>query len=300
NLLPFICVIMNNSLSSGHVPTVFKTTRVVPILKKAILDGSNATNYRAVSLLSFLSKAFKQEVYNQLSLFLIQNQLHDPNQSGYKSAHSTETALLAVMEKLHAAKAAKLSSVLILLDLSAAFATVIHNILLSVLSRLGVTGSAWKWFQSYLEEQSYQVMWRGSTSKSCRLSTGVPQGSVLGPLLFENHSLGKVKSLMISPITAMLMRLNYIFLFHPLKHRKPQVENVKKAAAEQMEQEAPTLKKKGFLPESKKRKKCKKLTILEDKNTTVAPATARGGVEVGKKKEEKNKRRRRDTDSTSC
>ncbi|KAK1799498.1 hypothetical protein P4O66_000362 [Electrophorus voltai] len=85
----------------------------------------------------------------------IANQLHDPNQSGYKRAHSTETALIAVTEKLHAAKAAKQSSVLILLDLSAAFDTVNHNILLSVLSRLGVTGS-WRWFQSYLDGRSYQ------------------------------------------------------------------------------------------------------------------------------------------------
>ncbi|KAK1803213.1 hypothetical protein P4O66_021213, partial [Electrophorus voltai] len=85
------------------------------------------------------------------------NQLHDPNQSGYKLAHSTETALIAVTKKLHAAKAAKQSSVLILLDLSAAFDTVNYNILLSVLSRLGVTGSAWRWFQSYLDGRSYQV-----------------------------------------------------------------------------------------------------------------------------------------------
>ncbi|KAK1788535.1 hypothetical protein P4O66_016958, partial [Electrophorus voltai] len=124
DLLPFISVIINNFLSSGYVPTAFKTSRVVPILKKATLDSSS-------------------------------NQLHEPNQSGYKPAHSTETALIAVTEKLHAAKAAKQSSVLILLDFSAAFDTVNHNILLSVLSRLGVTGSAWRWFQSYLDGRSY-------------------------------------------------------------------------------------------------------------------------------------------------
>ncbi|KAK1792171.1 hypothetical protein P4O66_012070, partial [Electrophorus voltai] len=113
------------------MPTTLKTARVVPILKKATLDSSSVTNYRP-------------------------NQLHDPNQFGYKPARSTETALIGVTEKLHAAKAAKQSSVLILLELSAAFDTVNHNILLSVLSRLGVTGSAWRWFQSYLEGQSYK------------------------------------------------------------------------------------------------------------------------------------------------
>ncbi|KAK1804787.1 hypothetical protein P4O66_003631 [Electrophorus voltai] len=132
DLFPFISVIINNSLSSGYVPTVFKPARLVPILKKSTLDSSSVTNYRL-------------------------NQLHDPNQSGYKLAHSTEMALIAVTEKLHAAKAAKQSSVLIFLDLSAAFDTVNHNILLSVLSRLGVTRSAWRWFQSYLDGRSYQV-----------------------------------------------------------------------------------------------------------------------------------------------
>ncbi|KAI4893333.1 hypothetical protein NFI96_005518 [Prochilodus magdalenae] len=107
---------------------------------------------------------------------------------------TSPTALILVTERLQTARSAKLSSVLILLDLSAAFNTVNHKILLSVLTDLGITSTAWKWFESYLEDRHYQVTWNGSTSAPCRLSTGVPQGSVLGPLLLSLYtlSLGKV------------------------------------------------------------------------------------------------------------
>ncbi|KAK3516089.1 hypothetical protein QTP70_005333 [Hemibagrus guttatus] len=187
DLLPFITTVINGSLTSGHIPTVFKKARVIPILKKPALDPSDISNYRPVSLLSFLSKILERVVCNQLSDYLMQNNLHDPNQSGFKAAHSTETAHLAVTEKLHAARSAKLS-VLILLDLSAAFDTVNHKTLLSTLRSLGICGTAWEWFASYLDGHSYQVTWEGLTS--------VPQGSVLGPLLFSlyTHSLGKVIS----------------------------------------------------------------------------------------------------------
>ncbi|KAK3519597.1 hypothetical protein QTP86_003186 [Hemibagrus guttatus] len=196
DLLPFITTVINGSLTSGHVPTAFKKARVIPILKKPALDPSDISNYRPVSLLSFLSKILERVVCNQLSDYLMQNNLHDPNQSGFKAAHSTETALLAVTEKLHAARSAKLSSVLILLNLSAAFDTVNHKTLLSTLRSLGICGTAWEWFASYLDGRSYQIAWKGLTSAPRRLSTGVPQGLVLGPLLFSlyTHSLGKVIS----------------------------------------------------------------------------------------------------------
>ncbi|MEL7079446.1 MAG: reverse transcriptase family protein [Cyanobacteria bacterium J06582_2] len=195
-LLPFLAHLINASLASGCFPSAFKTARVTPLLKKPSLDPSDVKNYRPVSLLSFLSKTLERAIFNQLCSYLHQNNLLDPYQSGFKAGHSTETALLAVTESLHAARVNSLSSVLILLDLSAAFDTVDHQILLSTLEEKGVTGSALSLFASYLTGRSYQVTWRGTMSEPRSLTTGVPQGSVLGPLLFSLYttSLGSVIS----------------------------------------------------------------------------------------------------------
>ena len=100
DLIPYITSIINTSITAGVVPSAFKSARVTPLLKKPSLDPSDAKNYRPVSLLSFLSKTLERVVSNQLSLHLSQNNLLDPNQSGFKPAHSMETALLAVTEAI--------------------------------------------------------------------------------------------------------------------------------------------------------------------------------------------------------
>ncbi|KAM9418959.1 uncharacterized protein ACWYII_022362 [Salvelinus alpinus] len=158
DLLPYLTSLINSSLTAGYVPSVFKRARVAPLLKKPTLDPSDVNNYRPVSLLSFLSKTLERAVLGQLSCYLSQNDLLDPNQSGFKTSHSTETALLCVTEALRTAKANSLSSALILLDLLAAFDTVNHQILLSTLSELGISGVAHAWIASYLTGRSYQVV----------------------------------------------------------------------------------------------------------------------------------------------
>ncbi len=133
-------------------------------------------------------------MFNQVSAFLTQNNLLDSNQSGFRSGHSTETALLSVVEALRLSRADSKSSILILLDLSAAFDTVNHQNLLSTLLAKGISGTTLQWFESYLSDGSFKESWRGEVSKSQHLTTGVPQGSVLGPLLFSFYmaSLGSV------------------------------------------------------------------------------------------------------------
>ncbi len=113
----------------------------------------------------------------------------DAKQSGFRSGHWTETALLSVTEALRIAKADSKSSVLILLDLSAAFDTFHHQILLSTLSTLDITGIPLRWFKSYLTGRSFRVAWGEKVSKAHQLVTGVPQGSVLGPLLFSIYTI---------------------------------------------------------------------------------------------------------------
>ncbi|KAK3554110.1 hypothetical protein QTP70_019211 [Hemibagrus guttatus] len=138
--------------------TAFNT--IQPALLRDKLENTGVDHHLSTWILDYLTS---RPQYNNL---------HDPNQSGFKAAHSTETALLAVTEKLHAARSAKLSSVLILLDLSAAFDTVNHKTLLSTLRSLGICGTAWEWFASYLDGRSYQVSKEGVFGRNRKGMTG--------------------------------------------------------------------------------------------------------------------------------
>ncbi len=128
-VVPALTHIVNTSLHTGVFPSAFKQARITPLLKKPTLNPTLLGNYRPVSLLTFIAKTLEQVVFHEVSAFLTQNNLLDSNQSGFRSGHSTETALLSVVEALRLARSASKSSLLILLDLSAAFDTVNHQIL---------------------------------------------------------------------------------------------------------------------------------------------------------------------------
>ncbi len=134
-VVPALTHIVSTSLHTGIFPSAFKQARITPLLKKPTLNPTLLGNYRPVFLLTFIAKTLERVVFNQVTAFLIQNNLLDSNQSGFRSGHSTETALLSVVEDLRLARTASKSSLLILLDLSAAFDMVNHQILLSTLEK---------------------------------------------------------------------------------------------------------------------------------------------------------------------
>ena len=142
-----------------------------------------------MSGLCFLSKLVERVVAKQLRSHINNNKLDNPHQSAYKPGHSTETALLAIENKVHLSLARGEPTALVLLDLSAAFDTIDHNILLGYLkSWVGLGGTVLKWFASYLSNHCQAIKIGSTLSELRRFIFGVPQGSVLGPLLFSMYT----------------------------------------------------------------------------------------------------------------
>ena len=184
-LAPFLCRLTNWSLEHGVVPSTFKTAYITPILKKSDLDSANAASYRPISNLSVLSKLLERFVAKQLVDFLKDKGLLPDLQSAYKAHHSTETAILNVLADILLALDSGELAILTLLDLSAAFDSVDHETLLQRLqTSYGLSGDVITWFASYLTGRTQYVRCSTTTSTPSAMLYGVPQGSVLGPILF--------------------------------------------------------------------------------------------------------------------
>uniref|UniRef100_A0A3Q3FRJ7 Reverse transcriptase domain-containing protein n=1 Tax=Labrus bergylta TaxID=56723 RepID=A0A3Q3FRJ7_9LABR len=187
---PSILSIINSSLAEGVVPSAFKHAVVQPLLKKPNLDPTDFNNFRPISKLPFLSKVLEKVVSTQLLSFMTENNLFEKFQSGFRACHSTETALLKVTNDLLLATDRGEGTILILLDLSAAFDTVDHTILTDRLRHwVGLKDTALSWFYSYLLERTFAVTIGNYSSSTSNITCGVPQGSVLGPILFSIYML---------------------------------------------------------------------------------------------------------------
>ena len=182
---PILALLINISLSQATLPEAHKHAIIRPRLKKPGLDPSDPANYRPISNLSFVSKLIERVVHRQLLKYVEMHNLLPPTQSGFRRYHSTETAVVKVYNDIVLALDAGLITALLLLDFSAAFDCVDHTILLKILhSQFGITSAALLWFFSFLSSRSHKVRLGAYTSRTYNILFGVPQGSILGPLLF--------------------------------------------------------------------------------------------------------------------
>ena len=180
-LLPPITHLVNISLKYKIFPNQWKLAKVIPLHKKD--NPLEAKNYRPVALLPITSKILERAVYAQVVEYFEGNQLFHPSHHGFRSMHNTSTALLQMFDTWLDAMESDHITAVILLDLSAAFDVVDHSILIGKLESYGMATDSLSWFESYLSGRSQKVCIDGALSDSLPLHVGVPQGSVLGPLL---------------------------------------------------------------------------------------------------------------------
>ena len=182
---PYLAELFNRSMLAGQFPATFKEAFITPAVKKSGLDSSDVGSYRPISNLSVISKLLERIVAKQLTDYLQSADLLPRLQSGFRSGHSTETATLRVLSDIMTAVDGGDIAALVLLDLSAAFDTVDHAILCRRLqTSFGLTGQVLHWFSSYVHGRSQYVRRGMMRSAVTALVCGVPQGSVLGPILF--------------------------------------------------------------------------------------------------------------------
>ena len=177
-----LATIFNISLNTGTFPDLLKHSKTIPIFKKG--SKLDVSNYRPISLLSNINKIFEKLICNRVYKFLEENKSLYTLQFGFRSKHSTAHALIQITENIKKALDNGNHVCGVFIDLQKAFDTVNHDILIDKLSYYGIRGIPNQWFKSYLSNRKQYVSINGYNSDTMNIKHGVPQGSVLGPLLF--------------------------------------------------------------------------------------------------------------------
>ena len=174
--------LINTSIQTGRVPTSFKIAKITPVFKNK--ENTSFQNYRPIALLPTFSKILEKIMYNRLSSFITKHNILYPHQYGFRKFFSTEQAILDLQNHILQNLKENYLTAGIFLDLSKAFDLINHDILLEKLNYYGVRGIALEWFKSYLTDRQQYVTVGDGTSAKESVNLGVPQGSILGPLLF--------------------------------------------------------------------------------------------------------------------
>lgn len=177
-----ITTIINQSLKTGIFPDALKVAKVIPIYKKE--DNKLLENYRPISVLPTISKIFERVLHNQIQDYMNINKILYDGQYGFRPKHSTELAALELVDKITQDMDKGDVPLCIFLDLSKAFDTINHTILLDKLKHYGFSSLSLKLLNSYLTNRKQFVKFKSTDSNLLDIHTGVPQGSILGPLLF--------------------------------------------------------------------------------------------------------------------
>ena len=184
-LAPAVTHIFNLSVNTGTLPEVWKNADITPIFKKG--NKHEAANYRPVSLTSVCCKTLEHIICRHILNHLDEHRILTKLQHGFRSGHSCESQLVITMEDIMCKYDQKKQVDLVILDFSKAFDTVPHRKLLHKLKNYGVRGNILRWISSFLMDRHQRVVVKGEVSSKCTVDSGVPQGTVLGPLLFLCH-----------------------------------------------------------------------------------------------------------------